>query len=127
MLVTLATHHDMLQRKMTLCNDKLRKLYSSIEGVTTEEQGWTMTELTMEFEQLDALYESLYRGFQEWLREFDVQKLKRENLETKSRTDRRDRASLMDQEDREEYYRNPDDEETTEEPGTKNDRQPRIP
>ena len=113
--------------RFNLYNDKLWKLHSLIEGVTTEEQGWTVTEPAAEFEQLDALYESLYRGFQEWLREFDVWKLKRENLETKSRTDRRDRASLMDQEDREEYYRNPDDEETTEEPGTKNDRQPRIP
>ena len=70
-----------------------------------------MTDLSTEFEKMDAQYEDLYRVFQEWLREFDVQKLKRENLETKSRADRIDRASVIDQEDREEYYRNPDDEE----------------
>ena len=38
LLVTLATHHDMLQRKIPFCNDVLRKLHSSIKGVTTEEQ-----------------------------------------------------------------------------------------
>ena len=104
----------MLQRKMTICNDKLRQLHSTIDHVAIEEQNWTMTDLSTEFEQMDAQYEGLYRYFQDWLREFNIQKLKRENLETKSRTDRRDRASLMDQEHRDEYYRNPEDEEKTE-------------
>ena len=79
----------MLQRKMTLCNDKLRQLHSTIEHVASEEQNWTMEHLITEFEQMEAQYEGLYRDFQEWLREFDVQKLKRENLETKSRKDRK--------------------------------------
>ena len=94
----------MLQKKVTLCNKKLSKPHSLVEDVATKDKGWTMTELAAELEQLDTLCESLYRGFQEWLREYNVQKLKRENLEAKSKTDRRDRASFMDQEDREEYY-----------------------
>ena len=38
LLVTLKTHQDMLQRKMTLCNDKLRQLHSTIEHITSDEQ-----------------------------------------------------------------------------------------
>ena len=83
LLVILATHHDMLQRKVTLCNEKLSKLHSSIEDVATKENGWTMTKLAAELEKLDTLCENLYRGFQEWLREYEVQELKRENLEAK--------------------------------------------
>ena len=41
--VTLETHHDMLQRKVTLCNEKLNKLHSSISDVATQDKGWTMT------------------------------------------------------------------------------------
>ena len=33
LLVTLETYQDMLQRKMTLCNDNLRQLHSTIEHV----------------------------------------------------------------------------------------------
>ena len=69
LLAILATHHDMLQRKVTLCNEKISKLHSSVEDVATEDKGWTMTKLAAELEQLDTLCESLYRGFQEWLRE----------------------------------------------------------
>ena len=38
LLVTLKTHQDMLKRKMTLCNDKLRQLHSTIEHVSSDEQ-----------------------------------------------------------------------------------------
>ena len=60
-----------------------------------------MEYLTTEFEQMETQYEGLYRNFQEYLREFEVQKLKRENLESKSKMDRRDRIFLMEDEDRE--------------------------
>ena len=48
-----------------------------------------MMELTGGFEQLDGLYESLYKGFQQWLRDYKVHK-----LETQSKEDRKDRVSL---------------------------------
>ena len=53
----------------------------------TEEKGRTLAELTGELEQLDELYKNLYRTFQQWLREYNIHKLKRENLETKSKED----------------------------------------
>ena len=84
LLITLAAHQDILQRKMTLCNDKLRQLHSTIEHVASEEQNWTMEYLTTEFEQMETQYEGLYRNSQIYLREFKVHKLKREKLEIKS-------------------------------------------
>ena len=51
-----------------------------------------------------------------------MHKLKRENLEAKSKEDRKDRASFMDKEDKEEYLGlfsgDEEEEETTEDPGT---------
>ena len=72
LVVRLKIHQNMLQRKMTLCNDKLRQLHSTIEHVASKEQNWTMEYLTMEFEQIETQYEGLYRNFQEYLRNFKV-------------------------------------------------------
>ena len=36
--VRLETHQGMLQRKTTLCNDKLRQLHSTFEHVASKEQ-----------------------------------------------------------------------------------------
>ena len=70
---------------------------------------------------METQYEGLYRSFQEYHREFEVQKVKRGNLESKSKMDRRDRISLMDDEDRDENLRNPEDEEILENQGNEND------
>ena len=83
LLAKLATHDDMIQKKVTLYNEKLGKLHTSLDEVATKEKGWRMAELTGELEQLDELYENLYRGFQQWLRKYNIHRLKRENLETK--------------------------------------------
>ena len=96
---------------MTLCNDKLRQLHSTIEHVASEEHNWTIEYLTTEFRQMETQYEGLYRSFQEYLREFEVQKIKREDLDSKSKRDRRDRISLRSEDDREDYRRNPEVEE----------------
>ena len=56
----------------------------------SDEQNWTT-----EIKQTETQYESLYRSFQEYCREFEAQKVKRENLQSKSKSDRRDRISLL--------------------------------
>ena len=38
LLTLLTTHQDMLTRKITLCNDKLRQLHSTIGQVISDEQ-----------------------------------------------------------------------------------------
>ena len=42
LVVILATYQDMLYRKMTICNDKLKQLHSTIEHLASKEQNWTM-------------------------------------------------------------------------------------
>ena len=56
LLTRLATHDNILQKKVTVCNDKLDKLHTLLDQVANEEKGWTMEELTEELEQLDMLY-----------------------------------------------------------------------
>ena len=38
LLAKLATHNDMLQKKVALCNEKLSKLHSSLEEVAPNEK-----------------------------------------------------------------------------------------
>ena len=42
LLITLATHQEILQMKTTHCNDKLRHLYVKMKYITFEEKNWTM-------------------------------------------------------------------------------------
>ena len=72
LLARLATHEDMIEKKVTLCNEKLGKLNTLLYEVATNEKGWTMSELIGELEQLDELFENLYRGFQQWCKEYNV-------------------------------------------------------
>ena len=67
----------MLQRKTTLCNNKLTQFHSTIENAASEEQFWTIAFLQTEYGQLEAEYEKHYIGFQKFCREFEVQKKKR--------------------------------------------------
>ena len=94
LLTILATHQDMLIRKITLCNDRRRQLHSTIRRVISEEQNWRIEYLTMEFEHMETQYEGLYRSFKEYLREFEIKKLETGKLGTRYFAITRDRNSL---------------------------------
>ena len=74
LVVKLETHQDMLQRKTALCNNKLMQLHSTIENAASKEQSWAIKFLQTEYKQLEAEYDKYYTGFQEFRREFVVQK-----------------------------------------------------
>ena len=63
LLITLATHQEILQMKTTHCNDILKELHIIMEYVASEEKDWTMEYLTAELEQTETQYEGLCRNF----------------------------------------------------------------
>ena len=51
LLITFATHQEILQMKTTHCNDILKELHIIMEYVASEEKDWTKEYLTAELEQ----------------------------------------------------------------------------
>ena len=66
LVVRLETYQEVLQRKTTLCNDKLRQLNSTMENVASKEQFWTISYLQTEYGQLEVEYENHFKGFLEF-------------------------------------------------------------